>query len=63
MQNLNYIYLRSLIDDKPRLKDDIRNLYINTLNAKLSSFKCLKNNNIFFIETGGTEEFFKKIDL
>ena len=61
MQNLNYIYLRSLIDDKPRLKDDIRNLYINTLNAKLSSFKCLKNNNIFFIETGGTEEFFKKI--
>lgn len=61
MHKINFIFLRSLIGNDPTFKDKERELFLNKLNENNDFIFSNKGQQIFFIETGGTEEQFKKI--
>lgn len=59
--DINFIYLRSKITTDHRFLDKEKNNFLNSLNSN-NDFNFSKNGiNIFFIETGGTEEEFESI--
>ena len=61
MKKINFIFLRSVVGNDTRFKDEEKARFLNELN-KENDFEFSKDGeNIFFIETGGTEEQFKSI--
>lgn len=61
MKKINFIFLRSHVGNDTRFKDEEKARFINGLNAENDFEFCEDGEDIFFIETGGTEEQFKEI--
>ena len=61
MKKINFIFLRSVVGNDTRFKDEEKARFLNELN-KENYFEFSKDGeSIFFIETGGTEEQFRSI--
>ena len=61
MNKINFIFIRSHVGNDERFKDLEKNKYLEKLNAKNDFIFDASGRDIFFIETGGTEEEFKRI--
>lgn len=61
MKNIHFIYLRSHVGNDDKFKDLEREKFLNKLNENNDFIFNEKGREIFFIETGGTEEEFKRI--
>ena len=61
MKNINFIFLRSHVGNDERFKDEEKAKYLAQLNKENDFIFDASGENIFFIETGGTEEQFKSI--
>lgn len=61
MKNINFIFLRSRVGNDTRFKDQEKNNFIQKLNENNDFIFSESGTPIFFIETGGTEEIFKKV--
>lgn len=61
MQNINFIFLRSIVGNNEEFKNKERENFINKLNKNNDFIFDEKGQDVFFIETGGTEEKFKSI--
>ena len=61
MNKINFIFLRSKVGNDERFKDEEKAKYLAKLNAKNDFVFDESGEDIFFIETGGTEEQFKEI--
>ena len=61
MNKINFIFIRSHVGNDERFKDEEKAKYLSELNAKNDFVFDESGRDIFFIETGGTEEQFKSI--
>lgn len=61
MNKINFIYLRSTVGNNDDFKDAERAKFLDGLNSQGDFELCPEGANIFFIETGGTEEKFRSI--
>ena len=61
MNKINFIFIRSHVGNDERFKDEEKAKYLAELNAKNDFVFDESGRDIFFIETGGTEEQFKSI--
>ena len=61
MDKINFIFIRSHVGNDERFKDLEKAKYLSRLNAKNDFVFDKSGRDIFFIETGGTEEEFKRI--
>ena len=61
MDKINFIFIRSHVGNDERFKDLEKAKYLDRLNAKNDFVFDKTGRDIFFIETGGTEEEFKRI--
>ena len=61
MKNINFIFLRSRVGNDTRFKDQEKNNFIQKLNENNDFIFSESGTPIFFIETGGTEEIFKRV--
>lgn len=61
MTKINFIFLRSKVGNDVRFKDNEKNKFLNELNENNDFVFDSLGENVFFIETGGTEEQFKRI--
>ena len=61
MNKINFIFIRSHIGNDERFKDLEKAKYLEKLNASNDFIFDASGRDIFFIETGGTEEEFKRI--
>lgn len=61
--DINFVYLRSKITSDHRFLDNEKKQFLASLNINNEFTFSNKGKTIFFIETGGTEEEFKKIYL
>ena len=61
MKKINFIFLRSKVGNDSRFKDEEKARFLNALNTENDFEFCEEGKQIFFIETGGTEEEFKSI--
>lgn len=61
MEKIKFIFLRSIVGNDPSFKDKEREIFLSKLNENNDFIFTDSGHEIFFIETGGTEEQFKKI--
>jgi len=61
MNKINFIFIRSSVGNDERFKDLEKGKYLDALNKENDFVFDKSGKDIFFIETGGTEEEFKKI--
>ena len=61
MNKINFIFIRSHVGNDERFKDEEKAKYLAKLNAQNDFIFDASGRDIFFIETGGTEEEFKSI--
>ena len=61
MKKINFIFLRSRVGNDSRFKDEEKARFLNALNESNDFEFCDDGEDVFFIETGGTEEEFKSI--
>ena len=61
MKKINFIFLRSHVGNDTRFKDLEKARFLNELNKENDFEFSPSGENVFFIETGGTEEEFKSI--
>ena len=61
MNKINFIFIRSHVGNDERFKDEEKAKYLAKLNAQNDFILDENGRDIFFIETGGTEEEFKRI--
>ena len=61
MNKINFIFIRSHVGNDERFKDEEKAKYLAKLNAQNDFIYNASGRDIFFIETGGTEEEFKSI--
>lgn len=61
MNKINFVFLRSKVGNDERFKDNEKAKFLNELNKENDFVFDEKGETIFFIETGGTEEEFKRI--
>ena len=61
MDKINFIFIRSHVGSDERFKDEEKAKYLAKLNAENDFVFDASGRDIFFIETGGTEEEFKRI--
>ena len=61
MNKINFIFIRSHVGNDERFKDEEKAKYLAKLNAQNDFIFDAFGRDIFFIETGGTEEEFKRI--
>ena len=61
MNKINFIFIRSHVGNDERFKDEEKAKYLAKLNAQNDFIFDASGRDIFFIETGGTEEEFKRI--
>lgn len=61
MEKIKFIFLRSIVGNDPSFKDKEREIFLSKLNENNDFVFTDSGREIFFIETGGTEEQFKKI--
>lgn len=61
MEKIKFIFLRSIVGNDPNFKDKEREIFLSKLNENNDFIFTDSGREIFFIETGGTEEQFKKI--
>lgn len=61
MEKIKFIFLRSIVGNDPSFKDKEREIFLSKLNENNDFIFTDSGREIFFIETGGTEEQFKKI--
>ncbi len=61
MNKINFIFIRSHVGNDERFKDEEKAKYLDKLNEKNDFIFDKSGRDIFFIETGGTEEQFKSI--
>lgn len=61
MEKIKFIFLRSIVGNDPSFKDKEREIFLSKLNENNDFTFTDSGREIFFIETGGTEEQFKKI--
>ena len=61
MNKINFIFIRSHVGNDERFKDEEKAKYLAKLNAQNDFIFEASGRDIFFIETGGTEEEFKSI--
>ncbi len=61
MNKINFIFIRSHVGNDERFKDLEKAKYLEKLNASNDFIFDASGRDIFFIETGGTEEEFKRI--
>ena len=61
MNKINFIFIRSHVGNDERFKDEEKAKYLAKLNANNEFVFDESGRDIFFIETGGTEEQFKSI--
>ena len=59
MNKINFIFIRSHVGNDERFKDEEKAKYLAKLNAQNDFIFDASGRDIFFIETGGTEEEFK----
>lgn len=63
MNKINFIFLRSKVGNDTRFKDEEKSKFLSDLNKENDFVFDESGENIFFIETGGTEELFRSIYL
>lgn len=61
MNKLHFIFLRSIVGNDPTFKDQERDTFLAKLNEDNDFIIGDSGEDIFFIETGGTEEQFKRV--
>ena len=61
MNKINFIFIRSHVGNDERFKDEEKTKYLAKLNAQNDFIFDASGRDIFFIETGGTEEEFKRV--
>lgn len=61
MNKINFIFLRSIVGDNERFKDQEKAKFLSEFNQNNDFIFDESGTNIFFIETGGTEEQFRSI--
>ena len=61
MNKINFIFIRSHVGNDERFKDDEKAKFLAKLNENNDFIFDASGEDIFFIETGGTEEEFKRI--
>ena len=61
MNKINFIFLRSHVGNDERFKDEEKKKFLDKLNEDNDFVFAKDGQDIFFIETGGTEEEFKRI--